>query len=714
MAKHSEFWLDKHPETIREVEIDGRNLTFNQVVAVARHGAEVRLSESARRRVACCRVMVDLLIEQNAVVYGLTTGFGKLRDVPIPPKQAARLQLNLLRSHACGVGRPLPEDVARAAVLLRANTLAGGHSGVRPCVIDNLLHLLNDRLYPYIPSQGSVGSSGDLAPLSHLALVLIGDPAGKIYDPEKARPARGFVETSNEEDFVHLPSDIEELERLREAHGWRWNRLDLGPKEGLALNNGTQIMTALGALALADTCHLVQAAELAGAMSLESRLGVMSALAPEIHRVRPVPHQADVAARLRVYTQDSEILGLILNSAYLNRAIQRLSDCADELGMLMRDREVTGEEATALPRRVRRRITEEHIPQLRALLEQAKEKYLDVQPSDTTRHGTAGAKARGQIVLFNRLMAPIRRGITLSYHEMQRTTFPPAEKARAFMADTLKDLEAAVPAVPPVQDDYSFRCLPQVLACTHHAVEQVARVLQAEINSATDNPLLFPPQPPDGWESMEAETYGAWLREEPERMLACLDGVQCGGNFHGEPVAQMMDYLAVSVAEVGNIAERRIAHLVDKNMSNGLPGFLIESTGLNSGFMIPQYTAAALVSENKGLCHPASVDSIPTSANTEDHNSMGTIAARKCVKVIENVRTVVAIEIFAAFQALSFRQPFLPGSRIQAMVAALEEHGLRRLEDDRFLQDDILLCRRLLREGKLVDLLLFPGSEIAG
>ncbi len=193
-----------------------------------------------------------------------------------------------------------------------------------------------------------------------------------------------------------------------------------------------------------------------------------------------------------------------------------------------------------------------------------------------------------------------------------------------------------------------------MLGCAHNAIEQVAKVLCAEINSATDNPLLFPPEPPGGWEAMESETYAAWLREDPERILACLDGVQCGGNFHGEPVAQMMDYLALSIAEVGNISERRIAHLVDKNMSNGLPGFLIESTGLNSGFMIPQYTAAALVSENKGLCHPASVDSIPTSANTEDHNSMGTIAARKCVQVIENVRTVIAIEILAAFQATEF------------------------------------------------------------
>ncbi len=395
MAKPSEFWLDKHPETIRSVEIDGHNLTFNQVVAVARYGATVTLAESARKRVACCREMVNLLIEQNAVVYGLTTGFGKLRDIPIPPRQAAQLQLNLLRSHACGVGHPLPEDVARTAVLLRANTLAGGYSGVRPLVIDNLLHLLNDHIYPYIPSKGSVGSSGDLAPLSHLALVLIGDPAGKIYDPDKPRPERGFVETSNEEDFIHLPEMPEALENLREKHGWNWQGIDLGPKEGLALNNGTQIMTALGALALADTCHLVQAAELAGAMSLESRLGVMGALAPEIHRVRPVPHQGDVAKRLRIYTEDSEILGLILNSAYLNRAIQRLSDCADELGMLMREREVESEEATALPRRVRERIIEEHIPQLRTLLAQAKEKHLDIQPSDASRHGTRRSKSSG-------------------------------------------------------------------------------------------------------------------------------------------------------------------------------------------------------------------------------------------------------------------------------------------------------------------------------
>jgi histidine ammonia-lyase len=282
-------------------------------------------------------------------------------------------------------------------------------------------------------------------------------------------------------------------------------------------------------------------------------------------------------------------------------------------------------------------------------------------------------------------------------------------RAAAALARALADLDAAVPSAPPVQEDYSFRCLPQVLACAHRAIEQVLTILAVELNSANDNPLLFPPAPPDP--AMDARAYRAWLAETDAdghlteagaaRMAACLDSVLGGGNFHGEPLAIAADYLAIAVAEVGNIAERRIAHLVDENASNGLPAFLTDDVGLNSGFMMPQYTAAALASENKVLCHPASVDSIPTSANAEDHNSMGTHAARKLAQVVDHVRWIVAIELLTAHQAIQFREPLEPAPAVRAVRAELRAAGLDAQTHDRVLYTEMRKAYELIRDGAI-------------
>ncbi len=694
--------FNPRPESITSVEISGQKLTLDQVIAVARGFARVHLAPSALVRVSCCRKMVDVLLEQQAVVYGLTTGFGKLRDVIIDVKDSELLQRNLIRSHAAGVGQPLPEDTVRAAVLLRANTLARGNSGIRAEVLQSLIHILNDRIYPLIPDKGSVGASGDLAPLSHLALVLTGDPAGRIYDPDLLASRSEAVREPRPEVFIPLPTgSARETEQQR--RGWKFRPVELQAKEGLALNNGTQIMCAIMCLAVYDAFFLLRAAEIIMTMSLEAQRGVLFAFRDEVHLARPLEHQLDVARRIRRYTAGSEILGLYLNSAYLNRAVKRLTDAKEDLENPLHHHQIV----TVPPDEVQRCAAQidAHIAAVRKLLLAAQTEYELLRA--TGRDAPPGlpemaeSEARRQISIFSSMLRPLRRQVAATYQDMQDAAFPPTLRANELMAEAIRDLDRAVPAAPPVQDDYSFRCFPQVLACAYRALDHVHAILRTEINSATDNPLLFPPEPDGGWPAANPDTYAEWLRASPARIKLCLDNVIGGGNFHGEPIAVAADYLAITIAEAGSISERRIAHLVDENISNGLPGFLIPSTGLNSGFMIPQYTAAALVSENKVLAHPASVDSIPTCANSEDHVSMGTIAARKCAEILDNVTTVIAIELLAAHQALQFRLPFGPGEPLRKLVHALTEWGIETYQDDRVLWLDIELAREVLRKRRL-------------
>jgi histidine ammonia-lyase len=517
--------------------LTGADLSIADVEAVARGGRRVSLGDEARGRVDEARAVIERLVEAGEIVYGVTTGFGDLATTYIDPADSARLQENLLVSHAVGVGEPLPRDVVRAMLLLRANTLALGHSGCRPVVIDRICDLLRLGIHPVVPSQGSVGASGDLAPLAHLALPLTG---------------RGHVEVGGR---VIAASDALAAANLEP--------LELRAKEGLALLNGTQMMSAIGALVAADAERLARTASVAAALSCEAMLGTDVAYAAAYQLARPHPGQIAVAAELRWLLRDSTLM--------------------------------------------------------------------------TSHH----------------------------------------------------------PSAHKVQDPYSLRCVPQVHGACRDAIDYLCGVLDVELNSATDNPLVFPQ---GGVADATAAATGGGL-------------VISGGNFHGEPIALALDFAKLAISELGAISERRIALMVDSRLNGGLPPFLSSGSGLESGMMLLQYTAAALASENKVLAHPASADSIPTSANQEDHVSMGSIAARHAMIVLANVQRIFALELLVAAQALDFRleRVAAEGSTVRPGTGVEEAHRRIRsvvthLDHDRLQGSDIESAARLVREGALVDL----------
>ncbi len=528
------------PASSKPLVLTGADLTIADVESVARGGRTLTLDGAARSRIEASRAVIDGIVDRGEIVYGVTTGFGDLATRFIAPADAARLQENLLMSHAAGVGDALPRDVVRAMLLLRANTLALGYSGCRPAIVDRLLAFLELGIHPVVPAQGSVGASGDLAPLAHLALPLIG---------------RGPVELGG-----HV---VPALVALRETG---LEPLTLQAKEGLALLNGTQLMSALGALLVADADRLGRTASVAAAMSVEALLGTNVAFAAAYQLARPHPGQIAVAAELRHLLRDSGF--------------------------------------------------------------------------QVSHKGTS--------------------------HK--------------------------------VQDPYSLRCVPQVHGAVRDAVDHLRRTLDVEMNSATDNPLVFPD---GGVASADA--------------LATAGGrVISGGNFHGEPVALALDFAKLAIAELGSISERRTALLLDSRLNGGLPAFLAPSGGLNSGLMLVQYTAAALVSENKVLAHPASVDSIPTSANQEDHVSMGPIAGRHARTVLAHVERIVAIELLVAAEALDARRRLLgdsePGAAAPEPGAGVAEAHRRIravvpvLAGDREPGPDLAAVTRLVHEGALADL----------
>jgi histidine ammonia-lyase len=501
------------------IEIDGDSLTLEDIERVATDPeTEVAFAAGVEARMQRSRDVVERALAEGATVYGVTTGFGRLAETPIPADRLEELQINLIRSHACGFGTPLSRAETRAMMLLRANVLAKGFSGIRPLVVQRLLDLLNRGVHPVIPEQGSVGASGDLAPLSHLALVLVGEGEAEV----------GGTVMPGAEALWRVG-----LEPVR-----------LQAKEGLALNNGTQFMAGIGALLLKGAERAVEAAEVAGAMSLEGLRGTPDAFHPAIMRARPHPGQAASAQRLRDLLADSE-------------------------------------------------IRESH------------------------RYGD-----------------------------------------------------------PRVQDAYSIRCMPQVHGAARNALAYIRQVLETECNSATDNPLIFPDEGPNGL-------------------------VISGGNFHGQPIAQVLDLLAIALADLASISERRTERLVNPDLSGDLPAFLTRDPGVCSGFMIAQITAAALVSENKVLCHSASVDSIPTGANKEDHVSMGAHGALKARRVLRNVEAVLGIELLCAAQALEFRKPLRPGRGVERAYTVFREH-IDELDADRALAPDIEAAAALVREGVLL------------
>jgi len=480
---------------------------------VARDGRQVALDPESADRMRASRAVIERLVDEGATVYGVTTGFGDLANVRIEPEQVAELQRNLVRSHTAGVGEPLPVDVVRAMLLLRANALALGLSGVRPELAELLCGMLNESVHPVIPSRGSVGASGDLAPLAHLAAVLIGE---------------GEADTPN--------GPMSGADALSAAG---LSPLTLGAKEGLALLNGTQLMTAIAALVLHDGQRLAATADVIGAMSLEAMEGTAAAFDEGLIGARPHPGQVSTASHLRALLAGSQIAASHADS----------------------------------PHRL--------------------------------------------------------------------------------------------------QDAYSIRCMPQVHGAVRDALDQLDRVLAVEMNAATDNPLVL------------------------------ADGrVVSGGNFHGEPIAMAIDYAKIALTELASISERRSARLVDAHLS-GLPPFLSDEPGLRSGLMIVQYTAAALVNELQTLAHPASVDSIPTSANQEDHVSMGATGAVHLWEVADRAETVLAIEALCAAQGLDFRAPMRPGPGLARAHAALRAR-VPHLAEDRSPAPDIAAARELLHSGALL------------
>jgi len=502
---------------VRTVTLGHEPLTLAGLFAIAHGRATVEIHPDADRRVRRIRERIDALLAHDAPnAYGVNTGFGALAEVRVATADLARLQVNLLRSHATGVGEPFPSSITRAMMLLRANVLVLGTSGVRLEVPQLLVEMINRNVCPVIPQKGSVGASGDLAPLAHLALVLIGEGEA-VFE--------GIV----------LPGD----QALARAG---LHPIILAPKEGLALINGTQAMTADAALVLERGALVAVAADIAGAMSLEALKGTVRAFDARIQAMRPHPGQERSAANLRQLLADSPL--------------------------------------------------------------------------------------------------------ALSHKDCGK-----------------------------VQDPYSLRCMPQVHGATRDVLDYCASVLTRECNAATDNPLAF--EVGDGVELLS------------------------GGNFHGQPVAFAADFLGIALAELANISERRIEQLVNPALSSGLPPFLAPDSGLNSGFMIAQVTAAALVSENKVLAHPASVDSIPSSANREDHVSMGTIAARKARQIVEHVETVLAIELLCGAQGLELRRPLRSSPGVEAAYAVVRTVAAP-LTEDRIFHKDISAVAALISDGRLV------------
>ncbi|MBE9571963.1 MAG: histidine ammonia-lyase [Proteobacteria bacterium] len=492
--------------------VDG--MTMEDLVAIARYEAKVRLTEESEKRILSTRKLIEHWVQEEKIIYGVTTGFGALSDVIISKEDTWQLQENILMSHAAGVGNALDKETVRAVMALRIKDLARGRSGIRLKTVNHLIKILNRGICPVVPEKGSVGASGDLAPLAHLCLVLIGQ--GEVFYKDQR---------------------ISGMEALRKC-GMEPIQLEAG--EGLALVNGTQVMTAIGGLAVYDSLKLAKMSDIAAAMSLEVLMGSRTEFDPRIHRVRPHPGQAAAADNMSRITQNS--------------------------------------------------------------------------------------------------------GIISSHKDCSR-----------------------------VQDAYTLRCSPQVHGASKDAINYALNVVKTEMNSSTNNPLFFP---------------------ESEEFLL-------GGNFHGQPVALAMDFLCMAVSELANISERRIERLLNPKLS-GLPAFLVSDGGLNSGFMITQYTAAALVSENKVLSHPACVDSIPTSANKEDHVSMGTISARKCREVVKNTEQVIAIELLCSAQAMDLFTNIKAGEGTLVTYKAIRD-AIPHLDKDRILSKDIETMMHLMRSGKIIE-----------
>lgn len=505
--------------------VDGKSLTLDQIEFFLKENPVVELSGESKKKVIRARKLIDKWVDEGKVIYGVTTGFGEFANVRISKKDNSKLQENLIISHSTGVGDSLPPFIVKLMMLLRVNALASGHSGIRTETLELLMTMINNNIIPVIPSQGSVGSSGDLAPLSHLVLAMIGKGEVQI-----------FKDVMNEEQ--HKVKILKSSAALKK---FELTPVKLAAKEGLALINGTQMMTAFAVFICIEARKLEKIADIAGALSHEALRGTDNAYDLRLHKLRPFPGQIAVAKNILALIKGSEI-----------RESHRKDD-------------------------------------------------------------------------------------------------------------------------PRVQDSYSIRCMPQIHGASRDSIDYVCSRVEIEINSVNDNPLIFP---------------------DDEAHLE-------GGNFHGQPIALAMDFMSIALSEYANVSERRTERMLNGSLSS-LPRFLTKNGGLNSGLMIAQYTAAALVSENKVLSHPASVDSIPTSANQEDHNSMGSISARKCFQILKNVQTVLAIEILTSCQALEFHKPLKPGKGTMAAYQLVRKVS-KSIDSDVVLYVEIKKVSELIKEEKFLN-----------
>ena len=494
------------------IVLNGKDLTLEDIFRVSVKGIKAELHKEAVERIKASRKIVEDIVKNQKIVYGITTGFGKFSDVAISKDQCKTLQKNLILSHACGYGEFLPKHITRAIMLLRINALCKGHSGISMETLNTLLLMLNNNVHPLIPEKGSLGASGDLAPLSHMVLPMIGEGIaeyeGAMISGKDAMNRAGI------------------------------NTIELTYKEGLALINGTQVMTGVGVIALKEALDILKLSDIAASLTLEALRGVRNAFDLRLHKIRPHKGQINTAENILALTEESTFL-----------------------------------------------------------------------------------TSQGEI---------------------------------------------------RVQDAYTLRCIPQIHGASKDAVNYVNEKINIEVNSVTDNPIVF---------------------ENGD--------VISGGNFHGQPMALSFDFLGIAMAEVANVSERRLERLINHQL-NDLPAFLTSNGGLNSGFMITQYAAAALVSENKILSHPASVDSIPSSANQEDHVSMGTIAARKALNIIKNTRRVLATEILAACQGIDFRKGLSLGKGTNEAYKVVRNH-IDFISEDKLMYDELEKCTALLENGQILE-----------
>lgn len=505
--------------------IDGNSLTLQKVEDFIDNNKRIALTKNAKSNIKKARKLIDEWVENDKVIYGVTTGFGEFANVKISKDKIEELQKNLIISHAAGVGELLPPFIIKTMMLLRVNALAKGHSGIRLETLELLIKLINSNIIPSIPSQGSVGSSGDLAPLAHLVLALLGKGKVQVFDNVN----------SNTDVFTKLVSAKSALKKFG------LSPVNLKAKEGLALINGTQMMTAFASFICIKAKQLAKLADISGALSHEALRGTDKAYDLRLHNLRPYAGQIKTAKNMLSLINDSEI----------------------------------------------------------------RKSHLENDER--------------------------------------------------------------------VQDSYSLRCIPQIHGATKDTIDYVCSIVEIELNSVTDNPLIFPNE---------------------------KDYIE-GGNFHGQPIALVMDFMAIALSELANVSERRTERLVNGQLSN-LPRFLTKQGGLNSGLMIAQYTAASLVSENKTFAHPASVDSIPTSANQEDHNSMGSIASRKCYQILKNVQTVVSIELMCSSQGIEFLKPLKCGIGTTAAYNKIREI-VKPLNHDRELHLDIHKILAIVKDNSLLE-----------